>query len=168
MPINAFSDEQENQAHSPYKDPLSAQIVAGLAIFWLVAGIAAFIYGIYLATTVSTHMPAFSGRQAYSSILGAYSFLLFFAAAVGCWIISAFFFVLHNMACDIHRSEHHLRTLLNQNQKNHIQIMKQFKYIDDSITRQSSVIIRQNGNNRTGNSESNKSQYETNAHDGAF
>ncbi len=168
MPINAFEKEQEHTVPTAYKDPLSAKIIAGLAIFWLVVGIVTFIYGIYNSTTINSRMSVYSGYMGYGSILGTSSFILYFAAAIGSFLISALLFVLYNMACDIHRTEYNIRILTGQNQKNHNQTIKQLQYIDDSITRQSNVIIRQQSNNKNASPEKRKPEYEINAHDGSF
>ena len=43
MPTNAFSDEHENDVLLPYKNPISAKVIAGLAIFWLIVGVIALV-----------------------------------------------------------------------------------------------------------------------------
>lgn len=165
MPNNAFSDEHEDQTIPLYKNPLSAKIIAVIAIFWLVAGIATIAFGIYSAVTVNSFIPANTGYQVKSTV--AYSSLLIILAiAIGCFIISALFFVIYNIACDVHRTEYHLHIIQNSSHRKHKQIIKQFQYIDDSITRQSSIIIRQLSNSKPGNTS--KQQRETGAHDGAF
>ncbi len=164
MSANTISEEHQEPALPAYKDPLSAKIVAGLAIFWLFIGILSFVFGIYGAINSNTHTTRFTNYQL--NIILNRSYLVFFAVAAGCIITSALFFVIYNIACDIHRSEYNLRGLIINIQKDHIQTIKHLLYVDDSINRQSGVIIHQI-NNRS-NSDKNRSQKETNAHDGAF
>lgn len=165
MPNNTFSDEHEELHIPKYRNPLSAKIIAGLAIFWLIVGVLCLLLGIYGAISINSRTASIS-RYSTNIFLKQY-FLLFFAIAAGCIITSAIFFVIYNITCDIHRSEYNLRVLTYNTQNNHDQTIKALQYVDDSIIRQSGVIIRQISNGKR-TMDNSRPQREANAHDGAF
>ena len=167
MPTNISTEENNNQVIPAYKDPFSAKVVAALAIFLLIAGIGALLLGI---KTVSDLNDSLQNNSVYS-IVGQNTFHIiwpFALFAISCFIISSFLYVIYNITCDTHRTAYNMERLLENNQNHQNQLSQELQYIDDSIIRQSSTIIRQLGNNKNKSYDNNTPLKDRNAHDGAF
>ena len=132
----------------PCKDPLSAKIILAFAFIWLIVGVFIIVFPF-----ISTEVKNLSDTTAYSSayalnnrsfiqLLGISFYGAFFLGGIGCFFVSAILFVVYNITCDVHRTEHHLQELIYYNVMNQKQSEKQMRYIDDTITRQSNTIIQ--------------------------
>lgn len=167
MPTNHSSEENNNQAIPVYKDPFSATVVAAFAIFLLILGVVTLLIGIKLIfdlrnTLQDTSLYFLIQQNSFQIILP------FVFGSLGLFILSALFYVIYNITCDTHRTAYNIERLLEENQNHQNQLSQELQYIDDSIIRQSSTIIRQLGNNKSKSNDSNSPLKERNAHDGAY
>ncbi len=166
MPANTSSDERNEYSYPPYKKPLSAKIIAVLAIINLIIGILFLILGIYINLSAKNNTSNASFNHTIYSLIGTLSILNFLKVFGFCLLVSAILFVIYNIACDVHQTNYNMQVLLRSNQKNQKELVKNLQYIDDSITRQCGVIIHQI--NKKAPAQERPRQQESNAHDGAF
>ena len=161
------SSEQQNDIIQPYKTPLSANIIAGLALFWLLVGILLIVLPLIGVIKFEIIFPDTSVFP-NNNTLSATTLIPFILLAFGCFLISAILFVVYNIACDTHCTAYYLQHLIRYTQKNQKHQIKQLQYIDDSITRQSNIIIQQLKSNSNDIPQRPNTQRRTIPHDGAY
>ena len=150
MQRKASKKGTDEYSFPPCKDPLSAKIILAFAFIWLIVGVFIIVLP-FISTAVNnlSEINTTAYPNAYGltnrnliQVLGIPFYGTFILGGIGCFFVSAILFVVYNITCDVHRTEHHLQELIYYNVMNQKQSEKQMRYIDDTITRQSNTIIQ--------------------------